>query len=145
MPAAVLEVMRLKAVAFQELVEVSPVALGKSSSLAHVAARTLQVCGEKIARELVARLIVRRHTRGLRSKRLLHELLAHELAVGESYMLLHQLEQLPDVSRPIRGRQQFDCLGGIDFLLATGLRGLLQEMRSQKRYVLSTAAQRWNL
>ncbi len=59
----------------------------------------------------------------------------------ESNVLLHQVEELPDVSRPVRGRQQFDGLGRIDLLLPPRFGGLLQEMRHQQGNILAAASQ----
>src|SRR3984957_20184232 len=140
--ARILEVVRLQSVSGQKLVEIGSSALGKAGGLSHVAGGALQVVGEIIAREFIPRLVVARNHRRVPAQGLLDEFLAHDVSVREGAVLLYQLEELPHVPRPVRGRQQFDGLGRIYFSLAAWLRRLFQEMRYQQRNVLASTAER---
>src|ERR1700692_2099198 len=71
-----LEVIGMQSMTRQELVEISPAALGKTGGLGHVAGGSLQVLGEIIAREFIPRLTVRGYC----------------LAMRECNILFHQVE-----------------------------------------------------
>src|ERR1700675_4722412 len=71
-----LEVIGMQSMTRQELVEISPTALGKTGGLGHVAGGSLQVLGEIIAREFIPRLTVRGYC----------------LAMRECNILFHQVE-----------------------------------------------------
>src|ERR1700676_605896 len=71
-----LEVIGMQSMTRQELVEISPAALGKTGGLGHVAGGSLQVLGEIIAREFIPRLTVRGYC----------------LAMRECNILLHEVE-----------------------------------------------------
>src|ERR1700692_1211267 len=71
-----LEVIGMQSMSRQELVEISPAALGKTGGLGHVAGGSLQVLGEIVAREFIPRLTVRGYC----------------LAMRECNILFHQVE-----------------------------------------------------
>src|ERR1700675_1193906 len=71
-----LEVIGMQSMPRQELVEISPAALGKTGGLGHVAGGSLQVLGEIVAREFITPLTVRGYC----------------LAMRECNILFHQVE-----------------------------------------------------
>ena len=137
----VLEVVGFQSVASEQLVEISAVAFGQAGRLTDVAGGGLEVLREIVAREGVARLVVGGHFRRILAQGAFDEFAAHDFAVRQRDILFHQLEQLPHIAGPIRGREQLDGAGRIDLLPAAFFGHLFEKVGNQQWNVLATPAQ----